>query len=419
MGCLELFLPTLIRRSIRQVITFYHSSPGVPVLVLLAATVNATGNEATPSLFIPLGSYLEHFNLGRIVYKQGEMYINKSPFGSKEIKLSFEAADNIPNPGSCWSQGYDLAKGNCTDLLCDTTTQRMPDEVSRFLYSAPMPYGSYLRKCTGIIRTLENNRYYLYAACLQAGWLSNSSDIHYTKNRLDITDCQNNIDSDTAGVLSCTDAPVQLKQILSGSYLSMCNLSDTNYDPDSGFNHIDSICGYFPKPVTLDEAGLCTGSRKDIAFTSDSIYPRQRESPLPEADNCSENGTSPTFYRSPPRLSVSKAPVCMEDPTKEVRLHIASRYIPAGSYLLTCRKMAFYPCMGPDRQGVLSAQCLNPQGKFQEAQLAYGDSECRMSKPGYVSNISGQLHCDPDSPFDNEDTTQGTDLSSHFQCNEE
>ena len=418
MNCLELFLPTLIRRSIRQVIALCRSLLGV--LALLTAATNATGSEATPSLFIPLGSYLEHFNIGRIDFYQGEMYFNPRPYGVLSKKLSFKIADGIPNPESCWSQGYDLTKGSFTDLLCDTTEQRVPEEVSRFLYSAPMPYGSYLTNCTGIIRTLENNRYFLYAACLKAGYGSSPSDSYYRKNKLDITNCQSDINSDESGVLSCTDSPVRPKQIVSGSYLSLCNLSDTYYDPDHIFDQITSVCGFNQTLLQFSNAGSCIGLGKDIAFIFDSPDPTQEEPSFPEADDCSENGT--TRYKPRPlgfRISFRNGPICKEDPTKEARLHFASRYIPSGGYLLTCRKIAFYPCMGPDRQGVLSAQCLNAQGKFQETQLAYADSECRMSKPGYVSNINGQLHCEPNSPFDNEDTTPGTDLSSHFQCNEE
>ena len=420
MNLLELFLPTLIRRSVRQVIVLCRSLFGVSALVLLMPPVNATGNEATPSLFIPLGSYLEHFNIGLIHFNQGDMYLNFRPYGDFEDKLSFEVADGIPNPESCWSQGYDLAKGRCTDLSCDTTTQRTPDEVSRFLYSAPMPYGSYLAKCTGIIRTLENNRYFLYATCLKAGHGPNPRDNFYQKNKLDITDCQNDINSDELGALSCTDSPVRPKQILSGSFLSSCNLSDTYYYPDHDLRYIESVRRFDQKSLSLLFANSCIGSGKDITFSFNSPSPLPEETSLSEGVSCPDDDTSSTRYKPPSSKYTARGSlICKEDSTKEVRPHTASRYIPAGNYLLTCKKIAFYPCMGPDRQGVLSAQCRNAQGIYQETQLAYGDSECRMSKPGYVSNINGQLHCDPDSPFDNEDTTQGADLLPHFQCNED
>ena len=400
MSCPGLLLSALGKNLVRQVITLCRSLLSVPALVFLMATINATSNAATPSLFIPLGSYLEHFNIGRISYDQGEIYFNKAPFGGSR-KLSFEVTDNIPNPGSCWSQGYDLTKGSDTELSCDTTKQRVPEDASRFLYSAPLPYGSYLDKCTGLLKTVENNREYLYASCLIAGWGRGPSDKYYKKNRLDVTDCQNEIISDKAGILKCSNSPVRLRQLLSGSYLASCNLSGTLYDPMHSRMVLKTNCGFLCGPAcddnitnySLYDAEDCIGSGKDLRFIIDNVAPY----PKPSGNDL----------------------ICVDDSTREVRVHTASSYVPAGNYLLTCRQIAFYPCMGPNRQGVLTAQCLDERGIFQETQLVDGDSECRMSNMGYVSNIYGHLRCDPDIPFNNESPTQRTDLLPHFQCNEE
>lgn len=367
------------------------------MLILSAA---ATANAETPDLFLPMGSYLKDFNIGTLIFSNKMAYLKSSTVFDNQL-LSFEPAFNlvgelIHTPVQCAQEGYDLRKGSTTDLACDTSVIRPYENAARFLYSALVPYGSYIHSCTGILRTRENDRFYLYASCRPENATDRGNNLRdtFSPNRLDITDCTGNIEN-INGVLKCTDSPVVPRRILSGSYLEDCNLSASYYDPDTqilyavfpddvsigiGFTEIDP---YYS--ITLENAGECIGAGKDIA-------------------------------------KIDLILVCQHNIYKEVKEYTASTVIPAGNYLLTCKNMIYYPCLGVDGQGLLAAGCASVQNGmmpnlFLEAHLSDADDKCRMANMGYVSNVNGELVCDPDITFDDEDPTQGSDLSPLLQCN--
>ena len=79
--------------------------------------------------------------------------------------------------------------------------------------------------------------------------------------------------------------------------------------------------------------------------------------------------------------------------------HNVSEWIPRGNYLLTCKDIKFFPCLGENKQGRLEAQCaLDSRGerRYVQSFLEDGDSVCRLANMGYISNINSKLVCDPE-----------------------
>ena len=89
--------------------------------------------------------------------------------------------------------------------------------------------------------------------------------------------------------------------------------------------------------------------------------------------------------------------------------HPVSRFIPRGNYLLSCKNIKFFPCLGTNAMGRLEADCGyftevgRPPGtrtayRYKSTFLDNGSSVCRMDMKGFVSNINGELTCDPEQP---------------------
>ena len=296
--------------------------------------------------------------------------------------LNFKSMGVIPTAESCWSQGYDLTEGYYLfHLVCNTAIKKTPELASRFFYSVLPSYGSFLHTCTGMLRTRENNRKYLYASCISGNkFFARLKDFVFTQ-KINITDCQNDIVNDQ-GILKCSDNEVKPRHILTGSYLESCNASDSIYDEDAGT--LKTLCrnndGYFPFEPTLENVGSCMGVGNDIVLKDGKLE-------------------------------------CESAPNKKVTEHIASKFLPAGNYLATCRNMSFFPCMGESGHGVLVAECADLSGHFIETRLEDRGGTCSMSGMGYVSNINGQLTCDEDILFEDEDPTDGSMLQGDLQCN--
>ena len=109
-----------------------------------------------PSLIIPLGSYMENTSLAMTYVSNNQLYHTRY-FGSYSTGLD------------CWQEGHDIYTNHELRFSCNTTVNRDIVNAADFLYSALIPYGSYLESCTGILRTRESinsqTRSYLYASC--------------------------------------------------------------------------------------------------------------------------------------------------------------------------------------------------------------------------------------------------------------
>ena len=100
-------------------------------------------------------------------------------------------------------------------------------------------------------------------------------------------------------------------------------------------------------------------------------------------------------------------------------------YLPPGNYLLTCGDIKFMPCEG--NGGRLTAKCLNSgqhacidsgQHSLVSATMNSGsDDLCQVGRLGYISNIDGNLRCDPDIMFQSITEELNEDLIRYFQCN--
>ena len=290
----------------------------------------------------------------------------------------------------CWQSGYDISIDRRHRFSCDTTVQRDVVNAASFLYSALIPYGSYLENCTGILRTREsiNNRMrsYLYASCdlgLFSTILPSSTGKDFAMvQKIDITDCPAGHIASHEGELSCTSEEGPRRTIVSGSYLnSGCDLVETYYDVND--DRIHTQCDGSPVSIS--------GVTEAIDLSMDVIY---------------QNG----------HLAFAHTPA------GAATVHQASLYLPAGNYTLTCVEAAFFPCMGEAGKGMLLARCMTgdkgvdfPRG-FKNTVLEDTNSPCAMNNMGYISNIRGNLVCDPDVEFNDEEPTQGSGLMHHLQC---
>lgn len=323
--------------------------------------------NSQPSLLIPLGSYLKKIALH-------EFYIKDNYFHSTitaRPRLDFKQEENITTPYDCWLSGYDVKKVNLHMLACDLSQKKDPVNIADFLYSSLVPYGNYVDNCIGTLRSRENNSSFLYSSCFTP-----ESRFRLRMNKLDITDCTNRSLSNNNGYLECLDAPVDSRKVLSGSYLDSCMITRTYYYEES--QKLETYCS--GKTLSLQVTNECLGEGKDIIY---------------------DNGVV----------------LCVETPSRQVLSHQASPYLPPGNYLISCTRAAFYPCLGSNGQGKLVAECKNNNKDMVPTFMEDSETRCRMDQLGYVSNIDGELVCDPDIPFNNEDPTQGTDLTPHFQCN--
>ena len=359
----------------------YHSYCPLILFTVLLHTENVL---SAPTLIIPQGSYLESYNIGSIYLDDGDFYF-KAGRGALATKLSFQSTNSVPNAEQCWKMGFDLIKGEETDLACDSSSPSSVERASNFLYSALVPFGSYLSSCTGILQSQEENQTILYASCLERqGGRRSVANSFYKPNRLDITNCQGEI-INTNGVLECTGSTVTPKQVLTGSYLESCSLSYASYNFET--DNLYAFCGY----------GSDTGDTPYSAFYGYN---------LENASNCIGSGKDIVW--------VGNKLECRDDSEKEVTRHTASLKLPLGNYLTTCSRVAFYPCMGSSGLGVLAAQCANKKNDFIETRLEDRDVKCRMAEMGFVSNINGVLKCDPDiTAFDEQPTS--ADLM-YFEC---
>ena len=328
--------------------------------------------DSEPELFLPFGSYLEHVLLHKIFIRGGSFYYARA---GDPTRLSFAFADGNADAESCWRQGYDIKALSVSSLTCDTSQQKTPKNVAKSLNSVLVPYGNYLDSCAGTMRTIENGRSYLYSSCDQIDYSPFPWD--YIPGRLDITDCKLGNISNEDGHLTCQETSDYSRQILSGTYLQHCNIEDTYYLKDA--QQMTTVCP--GKSLTQSIPDDCLGSGRDIIFQNGSLK-------------------------------------CIQSESDTVAIHTASPYLPPGNYLLTCRKPAFFPCLGRNRQGRLVAECQKEFGDLVSASLEDGDSPCRMDQLGYVANKDGVLVCDPSYKFNDEDPTVGTDLIHTFQCNE-
>ena len=350
-----------------------HFSYTLAVSCAFSSIVFNCAADSEPKLFLPFGTYLEHVFLDRIYVKDGFFYYGNG--SSAVYKLGFFPSDGIPDPVSCWSQGYDLKAQSPGSLACDTSQQKPSRDAAISLHSTLAPYGSYLDSCIGTMRIEENSRSYLYSSCRDT--VPRSYAPYPRTNKLDITDCTGGSISNEDGQLVCRQSTVYSRKILSGSYLRLCEITGTYYFEEA--QRLDTICD--GRPITQKVTNSCLGSGRDIIYQNGSLQ-------------------------------------CVDSAASNVKVHVASPYLPPGNYLLTCQKQAFYPCLGPDRKGRLVAECLNASREFVQAFLDDGDSPCRMDQLGYVANRNGVLVCDPSYEFNDENPTVGTNLMHTFQCNE-
>ena len=325
--------------------------------------------SSEPSLVIPLGSYMENVQLSSLFISDNKLHYYVPGYGPRE-----------PVDLDCWQAGYDFYLDSKKHLGCNTSQARGMENAARFLYSLLIPYGSYLPGCTGLLKTHEGSRYYLYASCRPSG--VNKNTVLNTQ-KIDITDCPAGHLVNQLGNLVCKTSASPRRQIVSGSYLySGCDVADSDYNPV--LDQITTRCRNIPYSISGVKSAIDSG--KDVVYQDQGLK--------------------------------------FTDPSKEpAAIHEASLYLPPGNYTLSCRDAAFFPCMGQAGKGLLVAKCLpanipaqDELSRFKSAFLEDADERCAMHNMGYISNINGQLVCDPEIVFNyNEDPTQA-DLVETLKC---
>ena len=316
-----------------------------------------------PGLVIPLGSYMETALLWRLYISD-----NKLHYFDTSIDLD------------CWQAGHDIYFDHVQSLNCDTSETGDVVNAARFLYSTLIPAGKYLETCTGLLKMPVNvngtTRYYLYASC--RAW-----SIHKPPSwaqKVDITDCPAGQLVNRKGDLVCPDFFRPRRKIVSGSYLtSGCDVAESYYN--ASVDKISTRCEGIDYSISNITSAINSG--KDVVYRNQSL----------EFANTSQGPAS---------------------------IHEASLYLPPGNYTLSCRNAAFFPCMGQAGQGLLVAKCLPAEayGKrdYKSAFLEDADDHCAMHNMGYVSNIDGNLVCDPDIEFNYEENPTEAGLLEHLQC---
>ena len=337
----------------------------------------ASTGSAEPTLLIPSGTYLQDVDLSTLYISQGNLHVT---YASPPIR-----SDTLRNFRRPWSGGEDIIIEDSMTGHPKITTQirprQSPMNMADFLYITLPSAGSYLNDCRGILKTMENNREYLYATCSENG--GHSTPAHSQK--FDITDCEAGTIKSNQGILGCREGAATTREILDGSFLeSDCDIADTFYHKDTGI--LQTVCEKSRK--TLSNADNCIGSGFDIIYRDNELE-------------------------------------CIERESASVTIQRSSLYLPAGNYMLSCRGPAFYPCLGSNQQGLLVAKCRTSTSLrevYNSVTLENADDACNMAQRGFVSNINGVLVCDPDVEFtlslipDNDFSGSGDVMMDSLQC---
>ena len=168
--------------------------------------------------------------------------------------------------------------------------------------------------------------------------------------------------------------------MVSGSYLQQCDLGLTHYDPLR--DQLRTLCGH--AVLSYDSVTTCVDAGMDIKFLNNELR-------------------------------------CVSDTETTAQFHTSGSLLPAGNYLLTCKGLNYYPCLRHNGvQGVLVGTCTgklnySKNQKFSSL-LTNGAGQCRFSGAGFVSNINGELRCDPDIDFS---MNTGAGERPDFECSEE
>ena len=349
-------------------------------------------SDDSPNLIIPLGSYMRHIGLFEINADADR----NTMFHHQREGISLD----------CWRDGHDI---DVVDewhqcCMCNTSIDRERINAAKFLTSTLIPAGSYLNSCIGLLKTKERDldgamRDYLYASCLRSSSKlsyirDNSDDGAIIYNRFDITDCDEDRIENISGRLECREEPQARRKIVYGSYLFQgCNAALTTY--------IESE----DRLYTCCEHSKCILS---IALIDSGLF-------LENIQDCINNGMDITYTNY--MLQCSQG-------STSARIHTASKYIPAGNYVLTCTHIAYFPCAGVNGKGLLVARCLKNEprlwfgwrGAFPVSVYMENKDNC-ISELGYVRNNNTGLICLSDVEFDPENQQRGEFINS-LQCPE-
>ena len=347
-------------------------------LVVCTYTTSLTAlSTDTPSLILPLGSYLQ----------QVPAYFTYVDPRKRQLFVKQKSWIKASVPLTCALDGFDITfNSNEETLACDKSVNIGSRNAADFLYSSLLPSGTYLDTCSGIFRTREMingvQRSFLYATCSdrsdRSDWPLLSPDIK--SNRLEITDCAVHSIKNDNGVLSCGSTPGEIRQIVFGSYLEQgCIAQYSHYSgSDDSIQTRCRVSAYKRQNFSLKRVSQCIASGGDIVFENQSL-------------KCDTSGS-----------------VAAE-------VHTASSFIPPGNYSLTCARISYYPCAGSNRQGLLTASCMRLGASYEEPNSMVNarfdnnaNQRCNAADMGYISNIDGVLTCDPDIVFNDEDPTQGS-----------
>ena len=357
-------------------------------LVLLALSVlrpcplKAVNN----TLVIPLGSYLNAYNPADSIYS-----IKEGTFSGFRLSTRENLTD-------CWLNGGDiyqtpLAERRSFSLACKPNTENPSAtgvNAANFLYKPNLPAGPYLRTCYISLAMITNGRKHLYTqCCIHDDCLYRPGGRNFKYGHLDITDCPEGQLRNNQGVVTCSQSP-EFRQIVDGPYLGSCELAYTYYHA-----HNDRL------------STQCDGKVRSFTGVTSCINNNQ---------TISYNGANL---------------VCTEATNGPAKIHTESRFLPAGSYTLSCKNMSFFPCLGPSREGTLVAECISgragvfagvrygdgtkvaPIYGFTPITLLDADNACRMKEMGFISNFDSTLGCDPGSVPE-----QGYQ-HEYFMCGEE
>ena len=365
-------------------------------LFLLSLIIQKTTHAKEQMLLIPFGSYLRNTNIANIRIVRGNVYLGSESM-IEEVK--FQPGKDILNARSCWSKGYNLKKtSDGKKLTCDKSKKRTPVNAAEFLSSSIVPYGSYLDSCTGLLQTRKGDQSYLYASCMYDGAPSLLYDYYgkfYFSQKINLANCPPGGIFSHNGHLTCSPGHAKPRTILSGSYLDQCKITGTYYEPDTG--RLETLCE--KQKLVLENASQCLGEGKDIIVVHQSSLTQWLQS---------------LYFGTEPQTTSLE---CIEKESGEVVMHTASSYLPPGDHLLTCKKAAYYPCLGENKQGLMVAECADICGHFIETMLEDTNKNCRISELSYISNKEGELTCKPGSKF-NVNKTGIPNLLDHFQCNQ-
>ena len=278
---------------------------------------------------------------------------------------------------SCWRCGYDIAISEGR-LYCDKSQKREVINAATYLYSQLIPQGKYLKGCKGVLKTSENGRDILYAACQQS---------YFDCTTLDITGCepgkiqtvptslfiQDGYPYGTHEALICkNDEAPYFPKLVSGSYLeSGCQITETDYDPEA-----DRL------------TTRCSGQQLAIGQVAANV----------------QSGMDIIYEQGQLRFSGASG--------VSARIHTASTHIPRGNYLLSCTKIAYYPCLG--NKGTLTAHCYNEVQELHGTVMENSDDLCCYK---FIANNNGQLQCDSDF-YDVEKDERAEDVARVFECKE-